>query len=87
MLLDNLGNNIADARRNINFFREDKRALNSITHIQGHVNVSTPSIGITLFSDSSVSVQDIIKQADTAMYSAKKRKKYNRVLLKLSIVF
>ncbi|MCT7464164.1 diguanylate cyclase [Aliarcobacter cryaerophilus] len=76
VLLDNLGNNIADARRNINFLAEKiKDALNSITHIQGHVNVSTPSIGITLFSDSSVSVQDIIKQADTAMYSAKKQGK------------
>ncbi|MCT7496166.1 diguanylate cyclase domain-containing protein [Aliarcobacter cryaerophilus] len=76
VLLDNLGNNIADARRNINFLAEKiKEALNSITHLQGHVNVSTPSIGITLFSDSSVSVQDIIKQADTAMYSAKKQGK------------
>ena len=76
VLLDNIGNNIADARRNINFLAEKiKDALNSITHIQGHVNVSTPSIGITLFSDSSVSVQDIIKQADTAMYSAKKQGK------------
>lgn len=76
VLLDNIGNNIADARRNINFLAQKiKDALNSITHIQGHVNVSTPSIGITLFSDSSVSVQDIIKQADTAMYSAKKQGK------------
>ena len=76
VLLDNIGNNIADARRNINFLAEKiKEALNSITHLQGHVNVSTPSIGITLFSDSSVSVQDIIKQADTAMYSAKKQGK------------
>ena len=76
VLLDNIGNNIADARRNINFLAEKiKEALNSITHLQGHVNVSTPSIGITLFSDSSASVQDIIKQADTAMYSAKKQGK------------
>lgn len=76
VLLDNIGNNSDDARRNINFLAEKmKEALNNITHIQGHVNVSTPSIGITLFSDSSVSVQDIIKQADTAMYSAKKQGK------------
>lgn len=76
VLLDNLGNNSDDARRNINFLAEKiKDALNSITHLQGHVNVSTPSIGITLFHDSSVSVQDIIKQADTAMYSAKKQGK------------
>ncbi|RXI28606.1 diguanylate cyclase domain-containing protein [Aliarcobacter trophiarum] len=76
VLLDNLGNNSDDARRNINFLAEKiKDALNSITHLQGYKNVSTPSIGITLFHDSSVSVQDIIKQADTAMYSAKKQGK------------
>ena len=51
-----------------------KMFLNGITHIEGHINVSTPSIGITLFNDSSVSVKDIIKQADTAMYVAKKQR-------------
>lgn len=76
VLLDNIGNNSADARRNITYVAEKiKNSLNSITHIDGHKNISTPSIGITLFSDASVSVQDIIKQADTAMYSAKKQGK------------
>mgnify|MGYP002661967048 CR=1 FL=1 len=41
----------------------------------GSNNVSTPSIGITLFNDSSVSIENIIKQADTAMYVAKKQGK------------
>lgn len=46
-----------------------------IEYIEGHKNISTPSIGITLFSDDSVSVKDLIKQADTAMYEAKKQGK------------
>ena len=76
VLLDNVGNNKSDAKININNLAEKiKDTLNAITHIEGHKNVSTPSIGITLFSDSSVSVKDIIKQADKAMYVAKKQGK------------
>lgn len=76
VLLDNVGNNKLDAKVNINNLAEKiKDTLNAITHIEGFINVSTPSIGITLFSDSSVSVKDIIKQADTAMYVAKKQGK------------
>ncbi|PUE63709.1 diguanylate cyclase domain-containing protein [Arcobacter caeni] len=76
VLLDNVGNNKQDAKTNINILAEKiKDTLNAITHIEGNINVSTPSIGITLFNDSSVSVKDIIKQADTAMYAAKKQGK------------
>lgn len=76
ILLDNLGNTKDDARRNIIYLAEKiKATLNGITHIEGHKNISTPSIGITLFNDSSVSVRDLIKQADTAMYVAKKQGK------------
>lgn len=76
VLIDNIGNNKIDAKINItNLAEKIKNVLNGITHIEGHINVSTPSIGITLFSDSSVSVKDIIKQADTAMYVAKKQGK------------
>ncbi|MDY3200241.1 MAG: diguanylate cyclase [Arcobacter sp.] len=76
VLIDNIGNNKIDAKTNItNLAEKIKNVLNGITHIEGHINVSTPSIGITLFSDSSVSVKDIIKQADTAMYVAKKQGK------------
>ena len=76
VLLDNVGNNKVDAKVNINNLAEKiKDTLNAITHIEGFINVSTPSIGITLFSDASVSVKDIIKQADTAMYVAKKQGK------------
>ncbi len=76
VLLDNVGNNKEEAKANIfNLAVKLKETLNSITHIEGYVNISTPSIGITLFNDSSVSVKDIIKQADTAMYVAKKQGK------------
>ena len=76
VLVDNIGNNKEEARSNIEVLAiKIKNALNSIDYIDGHVNISTPSIGVTLFSDSSVSVKDIIKQADTAMYAAKKQGK------------
>ena len=76
VLLDNVGNNKVDAKTNMtNLAEKIKDTLNAITHIEGHINISTPSIGITLFSDASVSVKDIIKQADTAMYVAKKQGK------------
>ena len=76
ILIDNIGNNKDVAKQNVsNLAEKIKDSLNGITHIEGHINVSTPSIGITLFNDSSVSVKDIIKQADTAMYVAKKQGK------------
>jgi diguanylate cyclase (GGDEF)-like protein/PAS domain S-box-containing protein len=76
ILLDNIGNDKEIAKTNIlNLAEKIKDSLNAITHINGNINVSTPSIGITLFNDASVSIQDIIKQADTAMYIAKKQGK------------
>ena len=76
ILVDNIGNDKENAKINIlNFAEKIKDSLNAITHIDGHINVSTPSIGITLFNDSSVSIENIIKQADTAMYVAKKQGK------------
>ena len=76
ILLDNLGSTKDDARRNIMYLASKiKNSLNGIEYIEGHKNISTPSIGITLFSDDSVSVKDLIKQADTAMYEAKKQGK------------
>ncbi len=76
ILLDNLGNTKDEARRNIMYLATKiKNALNSIERVEGHINITTPSIGITLFSDDSVSVKDLIKQADTAMYEAKKQGK------------
>lgn len=76
ILLDNIGNDKKIAKINIlNLAEKIKESLNAITHINGNINISTPSIGITLFNDASVSIKDIIKQADTAMYIAKKQGK------------
>ena len=76
ILIDYIGDNKENAKINIlNLAEKIKDSLNSITHIDGHINVSTPSIGITLFNDSSISANNIIKQGDTAMYMAKKQGK------------
>ncbi len=76
ILTDHIGNNKKEARKNMTFLSNKiKLALNSIIEIDGHKNISTPSIGVTLFNDDSISIKDIIKQADTAMYTAKKRGK------------
>jgi diguanylate cyclase (GGDEF)-like protein/PAS domain S-box-containing protein len=39
--------------------------------IEGQIHHFTPSVGITLFSDSELSVHELMKQADIAMYQAK----------------
>ncbi len=76
VLTDCIGKNKEEAKENmIQLATKIKLALNSIIDIDGHKNISTPSIGITLFSDASISVKAIIKQADTAMYQAKKQGK------------
>ena len=76
ILADHIGNTKEEAYQNMQHLTQKiKLSLNSIIEIDGHKNISTPSIGVTLFSDSSISIQDIIKQADTAMYAAKKQGK------------
>jgi len=76
ILSDCIGESKEDAKINIiKLANKIKLALNSIEKIDGHKNIATPSIGVTLFSDNSISVTDIIKQADTAMYQAKKQGK------------
>jgi diguanylate cyclase (GGDEF)-like protein/PAS domain S-box-containing protein len=46
-------------------------ALNQPYPLDSHVRHSTPSIGITLFADDRDSVDDLLKEADMAMYQAK----------------
>lgn len=76
VLVDCIGSRTQEAKENLSSLANKiKDSLNSISHIDEHKNISTPSIGITLFKDSSVNAQDIIKQADTAMYVAKKQGK------------
>ena len=76
VLADCIGNSKDEARINMQVLTEKiKESLNSIKTIDGHKNISTPSLGVTLFNDASISPKDIIKQADTAMYEAKKQGK------------
>jgi diguanylate cyclase (GGDEF)-like protein/PAS domain S-box-containing protein len=46
-------------------------SLNEPYMIAGHEHHCTPSIGITLFADSGIAVDELLKQADIAMYQAK----------------
>jgi len=46
-------------------------ALNKNYRIRGHDLYGTPSIGITLFSDQHGTMDELLKQADLAMYQAK----------------
>ncbi len=76
VLTEHIATNKEDARKNMaHLSNKIKLALNSIIDIDGHKNISTPSIGVTLFNDNSITIKGIIKQADTAMYAAKKQGK------------
>ncbi|WP_127471352.1 putative bifunctional diguanylate cyclase/phosphodiesterase [Thiomicrorhabdus aquaedulcis] len=47
------------------------KALNQPYRLMGHNYLSTPSIGVTMFSDHKMSVDELLKRADLAMYQAK----------------
>ncbi len=73
VLADFIGADKASARNNMQILASKiKGALNNIHTINGYGNISTPSIGITLFNNDSFTANDLIKQADTAMYLAKR---------------
>ncbi len=73
ILSDFIGEDEISARNNTQIFASKiKDSLNSIKIINGYENISTPSIGITLFNNSVFSVKELIKQADTAMYISKR---------------
>jgi diguanylate cyclase (GGDEF)-like protein/PAS domain S-box-containing protein len=48
-----------------------RAALNRPLLLEGHDYVVTPSIGIVLFPDNADNAEELLKQADTAMYRAK----------------
>jgi len=47
-------------------------SLNQVYELQAHAHYSTPSIGITLFNGNQHAIDELMKQADIAMYEAKK---------------
>jgi diguanylate cyclase (GGDEF)-like protein/PAS domain S-box-containing protein len=73
VLLEDLGADFLEAAEHAEVFGEiilDR--LNQVYQLKGHEYHSTPSIGIALFNDSHETMDELFKQADIAMYQAKK---------------
>jgi len=72
VLLNDLGHKTEDATYIAAHIAEKIRAALSAPHqIKGHIHHSSSSIGVCLFCGNAVSVDDLIKYADIAMYQAK----------------
>ena len=72
LMLNDLGDNNLEAMAQIKVVGEKiMSALNQPYMIDGREHHSTPSIGVALFSGGENSVDDLMKQADIAMYQAK----------------
>lgn len=72
VMLEDLGENRQEAMAQTASIGEKiLAALNQTYHLGAHVHHSTPSIGATLFSGHHHTVEDLIKQADLAMYQVK----------------
>jgi diguanylate cyclase (GGDEF)-like protein len=72
VMLSDLNADMADARQKANTVAE--KLLNSLNQpysIKGHRVSSSPSVGVTLFADQRLGMDDILRQADHAMYQAK----------------
>ena len=52
-------------------------SLNEVYQIGAHKHYSTPSIGATLFQNHSLGIEELLQQADIAMYQAKKAGRNN----------
>jgi diguanylate cyclase (GGDEF)-like protein len=72
VLLDNLGTSRADAEAHAGLVAAKIVHALALHHtIDGHDIRSTPSVGIALFGPATHAVDDLLKQADMAMYEAK----------------
>ncbi|MEW6678719.1 MAG: EAL domain-containing protein [Pseudomonadota bacterium] len=72
IMLANLNPNESQAATLAQAVADKIKAGNRIPYtLDGHERVLTVSIGVTLFSDKSASVDELLKQADMAMYRAK----------------
>jgi diguanylate cyclase (GGDEF)-like protein len=72
VMLTDLSEDPAEARRDATAVGEKiLAALNRTYPLFGKRHRSTPSIGITLFADQQQSVDQLLKQADLAMYQVK----------------
>ena len=71
-VLENLSPRMRDAARQVRSVAEKILAeLNERYELDDLEHFSTPSIGITMFGPASVSVEELMKRADMAMYQAK----------------
>jgi diguanylate cyclase (GGDEF)-like protein/PAS domain S-box-containing protein len=72
VMLNDLGQNINDAAIQAKVVGEKVLAMLNHTHLfNGHEHHSTASIGLTLLGNQVESLEEILKQADLAMYQAK----------------
>jgi len=72
LLLESLGSSLGEARRNAEAFgRKLLQTLSHPFHLADRQIYSTPSLGITLFTGGASKLDDLLKQADMAMYQAK----------------
>ncbi|MDP1735730.1 MAG: diguanylate cyclase [Sulfuritalea sp.] len=72
VLLTDLSENGAEARRQAEAVGGKILAtLDAVYELLGKEHSSTPSIGVTLFADQRTSVDELLKQADLAMYQSK----------------
>jgi diguanylate cyclase (GGDEF)-like protein len=72
VLLEDLSDAATVAATEAEFVGEKIRVLlNRPYQLNTYLHHSTPSIGVTLFADHSGTIEDLLKQADLAMYRAK----------------
>ena len=72
VMLEDLSENAQDAANQAETVGEKiQAALNLPYKLGNHEYHCTPSIGITLFADQQVSIDELLKRADLAMYQAK----------------
>jgi len=72
VMLSELSENLDEARRQAESVGEKILvALNRLYILLGKKHHSTPSIGVTLYVDQRKTIDDLIKQADLAMYQSK----------------
>ena len=72
VMLEDLSGNLGEAASQAETVGEKiLLALNQNYRLDGHDHHSTPSIGVTLFSDRQGTTEELLKRADLAMYQAK----------------
>ena len=78
VLLEGLSNKAIEAAAETKVIGEKiLTSLNEVYQLGSHKHYSTPSIGATLFQDHVLGIEELLQQADIAMYQAKKAGRNN----------